>query len=189
MKRTLVALVEDKPGVLNRVVSLFRRRNFNIESLTVGHSERPHVSRMTIVVEADGVPVEQFVYQMDRLINVLEVSDITDSQPVVRELAMIKVKADARTRGEIMQLVDIYRGKIIDVSLTTLIIEVAGPEDRVQSLIALLETFGILEVVRTGHAAILRGAEVSYTANGLDSPETTVAEFDCGAETDSTVAA
>ncbi len=121
MRRTLVALVEDKPGVLNRIVSLFRRRNFNIESLTVGHSEQPGVSRLTMVVEADNVPVEQFVYQLDKLINVIDVTDLTETQSVVRELALVKVKADSGTRGEIMQLVDVYRAKIVDVSLQSLV--------------------------------------------------------------------
>jgi acetolactate synthase I/III small subunit len=168
MKRTLVALVEDKPGVLNRIVSLFRRRNFNIESLTVGHSEQPGVSRLTIVVEADNVPAEQFVYQLDKLINVIDVTDLTETQSVVRELALIKVKADSGTRAEIMQLVDVYRAKIVDVSLQSLVIEVVGPEDRVQSLIGLLESFGVLEIVRTGRVAMLRGAEVSNATNGLN---------------------
>ena len=166
MKRTLVALVEDKPGVLNRIVSLFRRRTFNIESLTVGHSEQPGVSRLTMVVEAENVPAEQFVYQLDKLIPVLDVTDLTETLSVVRELALIKVKADSRTRGEIMQLVDVYRAKIIDVSLQSLVIEVVGDEDRVQSLIGLLQPFGILEIVRTGRVAMLRGAEVSNATNG-----------------------
>jgi acetolactate synthase-1/3 small subunit len=165
MKRTLVALVEDKPGVLNRIVSLFRRRNFNIESLTVGHSEQPGVSRLTMVVEAENVPAEQFVYQLDKLIPVLDVTDLTETQSVVRELALIKVTADSRTRGEIMQLVDVYRAKIIDVSLQSLVIEAVGTEERVQSLISLLQSFGILEIVRTGRVAMLRGAELS-NANG-----------------------
>ncbi len=171
MKRTLVALVEDKPGVLNRIVSLFRRRNFNIESLTVGHSEQPGVSRLTMVVEAENVPAEQFVYQLDKLIPVLDVTDLTETQSVVRELALIKVKADSRTRGEIMQLVDVYRAKIIDVSLQSLVIEAVGTEDRVQSLIGLLQSFGILEIVRTGRVAMRRGAEVSNATNGNHSED------------------
>lgn len=168
MRRTLVALVEDKPGVLNRIVSLFRRRNFNIESLTVGHSEQPGVSRLTMVVEADNVPVEQFVYQLDKLINVIDVTDLTETQSVVRELALVKVKADSGTRGEIMQLVDVYRAKIVDVSLQSLVVEIVGPEDRVQSLVGLLESFGVLEIVRTGRVAMLRGVEVSNAINGLN---------------------
>lgn len=169
MKRTLVAMVQDKPGVLNRIVSLFRRRNFNIESLTVGHSEVPGVSRLTMVVEAD-VAAEQFVYQLDKLINVIDVTDLTETRSVIRELALIKVKADSKTRGEIMQLVEVFRAKIVDVSLNSLVIEVSGPEDRVQSLISLLETFGILEIVRTGRVAMSRGPELSNQGgNGQDS--------------------
>lgn len=166
MKRTLVAMVQDKPGVLNRIVSLFRRRNFNIESLTVGHSEIPNVSRLTMVVEAENVAPEQFIYQFDKLINVIHVADLTETRSVIRELALIKVKADAATRAEVMQLVDVYRAKIVDVSLETLVIEVVGPEERVQSLINLLESFGILEIVRTGRVAMARGPEVSHGNNG-----------------------
>lgn len=165
MKRTLVAMVEDKPGVLNRIVSLFRRRNFNIESLTVGHSEIPGVSRLTMVVEAPNVPAEQFVYQLDKLVNVIDVTDLTDTRSVVRELALIKVKADSQSRGEIMQLVEVFRAKIVDVSLNSLVVEIAGPEDRVQSLISLLESFGILEIVRTGRVAMARGPESSHNSD------------------------
>jgi acetolactate synthase I/III small subunit len=170
VKRTLVAMVQDKPGVLNRIVSLFRRRNFNIESLTVGHSEIPGVSRLTMVVEAPHVPAEQFVYQLDKLVNVIDVTDLTEARSVVRELALIKVKADSQSRGEIMQLVEVFRAKIIDVSLNSLVIEVAGPEDRVQSLISLLESFGVLEIVRTGRVAMTRGPESSHNSersNGI----------------------
>ena len=161
MRRTLVAMVQDQPGVLNRIVSLFRRRNFNIESLTVGHSEVPGVSRLTMVVEAENVPAEQFVDQLDRLVNIIDVTDLTDTNSVIRELALVKVKADSETRSEVMQLVEIFRAKIIDVGLRSLVIEASGPEDRVQSLISLLESFGILEIVRTGRVAMTRGAESS----------------------------
>ena len=157
MRRTLVAMVQDQPGVLNRIVSLFRRRNFNIESLTVGHSEVPGVSRLTMVVEAKNVPAEQFVYQLDRLVNIIDVTDLTETDSVVRELALVKVKADSETRSEVMQLVEIFRAKIIDVGLHSLVIEASGPEDRVQSLISLLKSFGILEIVRTGRVAMTRG--------------------------------
>jgi len=154
-------MVQDKPGVLNRIVSLFRRRNFNIESLTVGHSEVPGVSRLTMVVEAENVPVEQFVYQLDKLVNIIDVTDLTETRSVIRELALIKVKADSTSRSEVMQLVEIFRAKIIDVSLHSLVIEASGPEDRVQSLISLLESFGILEIVRTGRVAMSRGPDLS----------------------------
>lgn len=169
MRRTLVAMVQDKPGVLNRIVSLFRRRNFNIESLTVGHSEVPGVSRLTMVVEAENVPAEQFVYQLDKLVNIIDVTDLTETRSVIRELALIKVKADSQTRGEVMQLVEVFRAKIIDVNLHSLVIEVSGPEDRVQSLISLLESFGVLEIVRTGRVAMSRGPGLSN--HGQDSSD------------------
>lgn len=169
MRRTLVAMVQDKPGVLNRIVSLFRRRNFNIESLTVGHSEVPGVSRLTMVVEAENVPAEQFVYQLDKLVNIIDVTDLTETRSVIRELALIKVKADSKTRGEVMQLVEVFRAKIVDVNLHSLVIEVSGPEDRVQSLISLLDSFGVLEIVRTGRVAMSRGPGLSN--NGRNSTD------------------
>ncbi|OIP25919.1 MAG: acetolactate synthase small subunit [Chloroflexi bacterium CG_4_9_14_3_um_filter_45_9] len=157
-KHTLVALVEDKPGVLNRVASLFRRRGFNIQSLAVGSSEQPGLSRMTIVVADDSTVVEQVRKQLDKLINVVKVSDITDEDTVARELALIKVKATASTRSEIIQIVDVFRANIVDVALDSLTVEVTGDEDKVESLIKLLRGFGIKEISRTGRIALTRGA-------------------------------
>ena len=157
-KHTLVALMEDKPGVLNRVASLFRRRNFNIASLTVGHSETPGISRMTIVVEADHAGIEQVEKQLYKLVNVTKVSDVSHEPTVIRELALIKVHATAPTRAEIMQLVDIFRAKVIDVAADSLTIEITGPEDKVDSLVQLLRPFGIKEMVRTGRVAMVRGS-------------------------------
>jgi len=156
-KHTLVALVEDKPGVLNRVASLFRRRGFNIHSLAVGSSEQAGLSRMTIVVADDVGTVEQVRKQLDKLINVVKVSDITDEEMVSRELALIKVKANAETRSEIMQIVDIFRANIVDVALNSVTVEVTGDENKVESLIKLLRGFGIKEVSRTGKIALTRG--------------------------------
>jgi acetolactate synthase I/III small subunit len=156
-KHTLIALVEDKPGVLNRVVSLFRRRGYNIQSLAVGGSERPGLSRMSFVVIGDSAVVEQVRKQLDKLIDVVKVSDITDVDAVYRELALIKVKAPALVRSEIMQIVDIFRANIVDVSSTSLTVEVTGDESKVESLIKLLHRFGIKEVTRTGKIAITRG--------------------------------
>lgn len=156
-KHTLIALMEDRPGVLNRVASLFRRRNFNIESLTVGHSETPGISRMTIVVNADHAGLEQVEKQLYKLINVTEVSDVSHEPTVIRELALIKVHATAPTRAEIMQLVDIFRAKVVDVAAESLTIEITGPEDKVDSLVQLLRPFGIKELVRTGRVAMVRG--------------------------------
>ena len=157
-KHTLVALVEDKPGVLNRVASLFRRRSFNIESLAVGGSEHPGLSRMTIVAIGDSAQVEQVRKQLEKLINVVKVSDITEGDMVTRELALIKVKAAASTRSEIMQIVNIFRANIIDVAPGSLTVEVTGDEDKVNSLLGLLRDFGVKEVSRTGRIALTRGS-------------------------------
>ena len=157
-KHTLIALVEDKPGVLNRVASLFRRRSFNIESLAVGGSEDPGLSRMTIVAIGDSAQVEQVRKQLEKLINVVKVSDITEGDMVTRELALIKVKAAASTRSEIMQIVNIFRANIIDVAPGSLTVEVTGDEDKVNSLLGLLRDFGVKEVSRTGRIALTRGS-------------------------------
>jgi len=157
-KHTLVALVEDKPGVLNRVASLFRRRNFNIESIAVGHSEQPGLSRMTIVVDGATTAVEQVRKQLDKLIEVVKVTDITNEPIVARELALIKVHATSSTRSEIIQIVDIFRANIIDVSPSSLIVEVTGDEDKINSLYNLLRRFGVKELSRTGRIALARGA-------------------------------
>ena len=164
MKHTMVAWMEDKPGVLNRVAGLFRRRSFNIESLTVGHSETPGISRMTFVVDADARQLRQIQTQLEKLVNVTAVEDVTDEPTVIRELALVKVSTTNETRAEIMQLVDIYRASIIDVALDSLVIQITGAEERVSSLISLLENFGIKEIVRTGRVAMVRGN--GHTNNG-----------------------
>lgn len=158
MRHTLVVLMEDKPGVLSRVAGLFRRRNFNIESLTVGHSETPGISRMTVVVSGDDTVVEQVSKQLYKLIHVTKVVDVTDEPAVIRELALVKVHVPANARGEIMQLVDIFRAKAVDVGADSLMVEITGQEDKIDSLIALLRPFGIKEMVRTGRVAMVRGA-------------------------------
>ena len=156
-RHTLVALVEDKPGVLNRVASLFRRRNFNIDSIAVGHSVQPKLSRMTIVVDGDNANVEQARKQLDKLVEVVKIVDITNYDSVIRELALIKVKASHATRGEIIQIVDIFRANIVDVSADSLVIEVTGDGDKIDSLLELLRGFGIREIARTGIIALTRG--------------------------------
>jgi acetolactate synthase-1/3 small subunit len=156
-KHILVALVEDKPGVLNRVASLFRRRNFNIDSIAVGHAEQKKLSRMTIIVEGDTAKVEQVRKQLDKLVEVLKINDITEEDPVARELALIKVKAPPAYRSEIIQIVDIFRANIVDVSADSLMIEVTGDEEKLDSLLRLLRSFGIKEVSRTGCIALARG--------------------------------
>ena len=156
-KHTLVALVEDKPGVLNRVASLFRRRGFNIESIAVGHSETPNLSRMTIVVDGTTVMVEQVRKQLDRVVDVIRVSDITGDSLISRELALIKVKTTAATRSEIMQIVDVFRANIVDVASDSVTIEVTGDVDKIDSLYTLLRGFGVKELARTGRIAMARG--------------------------------
>ncbi|MGH2460561.1 MAG: acetolactate synthase small subunit [Chloroflexota bacterium] len=157
MKRTVVALMEDRPGVLNRVVSVLRRRSFNIDSLTVGHTDQQGISRMTIAVDGNDDVIEQVVKQLYKIIDVVKVSDVSDEKVVSRELALIKVSATSTTRSEIMQIVDVYRAKIVDVSAEALMVEVTGPEEKVDSLLSLLRGFGIKEVVRTGRVAMIRG--------------------------------
>lgn len=154
---TLVALMEDKPGVLNRISSLFRRRNYNIESLSVGHSEMPGMSRMTIVVKGDQAKVDQVAKQLDKLINVTEVVNVSWQPSVIRELALIKVKTQPGSRSEITELANIFRARVVDVAATSLTVEITGPEDRVNSLISLLEPYGIIELARTGRVAMVRG--------------------------------
>ncbi len=157
-RRTLVALMEDKPGVLSHVANLFRRRNYNIESLTVGHSETPGISRMTIVIYGNDAVVEQVMKQLYKLVNVTKVTDIPDDTAVVRELALIKVHATSSTRSEIKQLVDIFRAQIIDVALESMTIEITGTEDKVDSLVNVLKPFGLKELTRTGRLAMVRGS-------------------------------
>jgi acetolactate synthase-1/3 small subunit len=156
MKHTLIALMEDKPGVLNRISSLFHRRNYNIESLTVGHSETPGISRMTIMVNGDERIVAQVVKQLSKLINVTQVLDVSSQPTVVRELALIKVKANSETRSEIIELTNIFRARIVDVGVKSLTVEITGPEERVSSLMGLLQPFGIEEMARTGRTCMVR---------------------------------
>ena len=156
-KHTLVALVEDKPGVLNRVASLIRRRGFNIESIAVGHSELPGLSRMTIVVDGATTAVEQVRKQLEKVIEVVKLADITEGRIIARELALIKVHATSATRSEIIQIVDIFRANIVDVSADSLVVEITGDEEKIDSLYSLLRKFGIKELARTGRIALARG--------------------------------
>ena len=160
MKYTLIALMEDNPGVLDRVSSLFRRRNFNIESLSVGHSETPGISRMTLVVDCDSeAHKEQVVKQFHKLIEVTKVvDDVSRDRAVIRELVLIKVAASIETRSAIIQLVDVFRAQVVDVAATSLTAEITGTEDKVDSFIDLLRSFGIKELARSGRVAMLRGS-------------------------------
>jgi len=157
-KHTLVALVEDRPGVLNRMASLCRRRGFNIESIAVGHSETPRLSRMTIVVDGTNTMIEQLRKQLDKLVVTMKVTDITGDDIVARELALVKVKANSTTRSEIIQIVDIFRADIVDVATDSVTVQVTGDEDKVDSLFSLLRGFGIKEMARTGRIAMTRGS-------------------------------
>jgi len=156
-KHTIVALVEDRPGVLDHMASLFRRRGFNIESIAVGHSEVPHLSRMTLVVNGANTMVEQVRKQLDKVVDVVKVSDITSDKIITRELALVKVKATSSSRSEIMQVVDIFRAKIVDVAADSVTVEVTGDETKIDSLLNLLRGFGIKELARTGRIALTRG--------------------------------
>ena len=142
-KHTITALGEDQPGVLNRISSMFRRRGYNISSLAVGKSETVGLSRMTFVVEGDARTVEMVTKNLHKLVEVIKVSDISEENAVSRELALIRVKADVSNRNEIMQIVDIFRAKIVDISPETLIVEVTGAEIKVNSLVDLLQAFGV----------------------------------------------
>lgn len=165
MKHTITALVMDRPGVLNRVASLFRKRGFNISSLAVGNSESPGMSRMTFVVEGDSYVVEQVTKQLRKLIDVVKVSDLSEETFVARELALIKVNTNATNRSEIVQFADIYRANIVDVAPDSLIVEVTGDEDKIESLYRLLKPFGVREFMRTGRVAMVRGVGEEKEAN------------------------
>ena len=159
MKRTLSVLVENRPGVLARVAGLFRRRGYNIDSLAVGRTENDSVSRMTIVVDVEEQMAEQVTKQLHKLIDVIKVSDITEEPHVGRELILIKVKAEPAQRSEIIQIVDIFRARIVDIARNSLIIEATGDSDKIEALEDALRPFGIREVVRTGKVALLRGSK------------------------------
>lgn len=158
---TIIALVEDRPGVLNKIASKWRQRGFNIESLAVGHSEQPGLSRMTFVVDAN-MNAEQVVKQLDKLVDVVDIRDISHEDIVTRELAMIKVRADRSTRSQIIEIADIFHAEIVDVEPDSLIVEATGEVQRIDAMIDLLRDFDIIELVRSGRIAMLRGPNVSH---------------------------
>jgi acetolactate synthase I/III small subunit len=166
MQHTLVALVEDKPGVLNRVVNMFRRRAFNIESLTVGHTDQPGISRMTIVIDSNQTNAERVTANLYKLINVIQIDDLSNMPAVIRDLAIIKVSARADHRAEIMQFVEVFRARIVDVANDSMIIEITGTEDKIEGFVDVLRPFGIIEMVRTGVVAMARGAAALPSSNG-----------------------
>ncbi len=160
MKHTIAVIVENKPAVLTRIAGLFSRRSFNIDSLSVGATDNPDYSRMTLTVHGDEVVLEQVIKQLSKLINVIRVSELEPKESVERELAIIKVSADKDNRGEIMQIVNIFRAKIIDVSARSMIIEVTGDETKIDAIVQLLRQFGIKEMARTGRVSMVRGTRV-----------------------------
>ncbi len=158
MRHTIAVLVENKPGVLARVAGLFRRRGFNIESLAVGTTEREDLSRMTIVVSGDDFVLEQVMKQLNKLIEVIKVSDVSKNS-VERELALIKVAANPQNRGEIIEIASIFRGRIVDVARDSFVIEITGDEDKINAFIDLMRQYGIKEVARTGKISMQRGSK------------------------------
>jgi acetolactate synthase-1/3 small subunit len=158
---TIIALVEDRPGVLNRIASKWRQRGFNIESLAVGHSEKPGLSRMTFVVDSDA-NAEQVVKQLDKLIDVVDIRDISHEDIVAREMAIIKVRATKDERSAIIDIAEVFKAEVLDVSPDSMIIEATGEEIKIDSLVTLLKDYDIIELVRTGKVAMLRGAVMSH---------------------------
>lgn len=157
-RHVLVVLVMDRPGVLNRVASLMRARNFNIDSLAVSRTDKPHISRMTLTLHGDAVAVEQATKQLYRLVDVLKVQDVTRDQLVEHELALIKVRVTDANRGEVIKVAEMRKGAIVDISAESVIVEAHGTEAEIDALVALLRSYGIKELVRTGATVMLRGA-------------------------------
>jgi acetolactate synthase I/III small subunit len=156
MQHTISVLVENKFGVLTRVAGLFSGRGYNIDTLNVGPTQNPKISRMTIVTRGDDSTIEQIVKQLKKLVNVLEVLDFRDTEYVDRELVLVKVEVDSTTRAEVMQITDIFRAKIVDVQPKSLTIEISGNESKVEKFLSLMDTFGVIGLTRTGKVALLR---------------------------------
>jgi acetolactate synthase-1/3 small subunit len=157
-RHTLIAIVLDKPGVLNRVASLMRARNFNIDSLAVSRTDQPDTSRMTITLHGDDVAVEQAAKQLYRLIDVLKVQDVTSDPVVAQELALVKIRATDGNRGEILKVVELSKGRVVDLAGESVVVEVTGPEHEIDQFVALVRTYGIKEIVRTGAVVMSRGS-------------------------------
>lgn len=170
---TLVVLVEDQPGVLNRVVSLMRRRSFNIDSITVGHSEQPGMSRMTLVVRGEDAEVEQATKQLYKLLEVMKVTDLPESEAITREMVMVKVAAKGQSRSEILQLAQVYNARVLDATPNTLMIEATGDEGQIDSFLAMMRVFGVREMVRSGRIAMSRStggsrsSKAGVSSNGV----------------------
>jgi len=165
---TIVALVENRPGVLNKIASKWRQRGFNIESLTVGHSEVAGLSRMTFTVDGAAHDIEQVTKQLYKVIEVVKISDVTEIETVARELALIKVSATKENRSAIIEIVDVFRAKIVDVASDSLVIETTGTEDKIDAIVGMLQPYGMKELVRTGRVAMVRGSTSTVTAPSTD---------------------
>jgi acetolactate synthase-1/3 small subunit len=165
-RHTLSVLVEDQPGVLARIASLFSRRGFNIESLAVGPTETPEVSRITLVVEVEGLPLEQVTKQLNKLVNVLKIVELEPATSVQREFMLVKVRADATTRSHVLETVALFRAGVVDVAPEAVTIEVTGSRDKLDALLRVLEPFGIRELVKSGAVALGRGSK-SMTERAL----------------------
>lgn len=159
MKHTLIAWMKDKPGVLSRVAGMVRRRNFNIDSLQVGHSEEPGISRMTFVVDGDERMVDQVIKQLRKIVDVTKIENLTERPIVAREMALIRVRSTLETRSDIIQAVNMVKGEIVDVGSDSMVAQIVGSGDRIDTLIGLMNDFGILEMVRTGPVAMARGSK------------------------------
>jgi acetolactate synthase-1/3 small subunit len=168
MLNTFVVHVENKPGVLTRVSSLFRRRAFNIDSLTVGRTEKPEVSRMTITVDADVDQAKRIEANLYKLVNVLLVENITNDPIISRDLALIKISAHQETRGQVLQLAEVFRARVLDVAIDSITIEITGNEEKIDRLLEMLTPYGILEMVRTGIVAMRRGKRSSVPGSTLE---------------------
>jgi acetolactate synthase I/III small subunit len=163
-RHLFVVHVENKPGVLDRVASLFRRRSYNIESLTVGRTDQDGVSRMTLVMEGDDTTARLMEANLYKLVNVLHVENLSFEPAVVRDLALIKVKASATERAQVLQLAEVFRARVVDIGPKTVVVEITGAEEKIQGLVEVLEPYGILEMVRTGAVAMKRGPDVAEVA-------------------------
>ncbi|GAA1336313.1 acetolactate synthase small subunit [Saccharothrix algeriensis] len=165
-RHTLSVLVEDKPGVLARVAGLFSRRGFNIESLAVGRTEHPDISRMTIVVSVEELPLEQVTKQLNKLVNIIKIVELETTASVQRQLLLVKVRADATVRSQVLETVQLFRAKVVDVSPEAVTVEATGTSEKLDALLRMLEPYGLREIVQSGMVAIGRGAR-SITATAV----------------------
>jgi len=161
---TIVALVENRPGVLNKIASKWRQRGFNIESLTVGHSEVPGLSRMTFTVDGAAHDIEQVAKQLYKVIEVVKITDVTEESIVARELALVKVATTKENRSAVIEVVDVFRAKVVDVATDSVVVEATGTEEKIDALVAMLTPYGLKEIVRTGRVAMVRGGMSTVAA-------------------------